>query len=113
LEQGWYHFRCSCIISYWETDDVMHSKIPLSQALGEYASMNPRSSNICNHIIREYLMHKDGCNLSSCYDDKEEGGKDSRDDAEESIGKLIEMIAILYNQMLSGEGMMSIMHECT
>jgi hypothetical protein len=57
-------------------------------------------------------MHKDGCNLSSCYDDKEEEGKDSRD-AEESIGKLIEMIAILYNQMLSGEGMMSIMHECT
>lgn len=113
LDQGWYQFRCTCIIPYsWEdTNKNTHSNIPLSQALWNYISMNPRSFTTCKYIIRQYLMVNDGCNLSCCFEDGVGGRKNARY-VEESIEKLIDSVAILYDRMISGEGMLSIMDEC-
>ena len=107
LEQGWYHFRCSCFItSPWDTQGTI---ISLSEGLRKYTGMSPRCSvdPACEYMIREFLMHKDGCNLSTCFQDE-----DDKMYVEESILKLIRQIATLYHRMIHGEGMLLIMKEC-
>lgn len=96
LKQGWYEFRCTCMVKTSDTDGA----IPLPELLGSHLKIEQPS--FYEDAIRSYLVKSDGGDLA--------------DVAKNSVMKnkfdeLVKSVSTLYARMVAGDGLLTILKE--
>jgi len=108
LGEGWYEFRCSCLVKKPPTtadterggqEDEEERPLPeVLASIGGRGSGRPHHPVVCEGVVRAYLCKADGGDLSSIAHTG-------------AFGVLTKAVAALYARMVAGDGMLALLGE--
>ncbi len=109
LSEGWYEFRCDCLINWREskivpveaTDDEINLPMLLSMIC------EPSNQFATGEVIRAYLLHLRGGNLHSVLD----GAGDVEMSQVEIFDSFVSTVSTLYSRMVRGDSIIHLLQE--
>jgi hypothetical protein len=96
FEEGWYEFRCNCVVDVHDALSHPTTSRTLADWLGSYTL--PQHPIVYAPIIRAYMVASSGGNLSSFAHS-------------EQLDPLVHAIVTLYARMIAGDGIINLMRE--
>ena len=101
LRKGWYEFRCSMKLT-----SSVRREVTLPEELSRFTE--PRQPSAYQRIVKNYLLHPQGGNLQSLFDDADE--EDSLFKST-TLDAFVSAVSVIYARMINGDNMVQLLVE--
>ncbi len=112
LSEGWYEFRCDCLINRKElkinSAEATQDEINLPMLLSRICE--PEEQFACKDVIWAYMLHRQGGNLQTLLDGADEADELLR---MKMIDTFVDAVSTLYFRMIRGKSIMNLLQDMT